>query len=158
MNYPESSHPNPRTRHLANSVTFSRPRRFRSSHARHARSKLECCQRGSICTAAEQVWSLGAVGPTPSRSERIEHEIFSESSKIPGQSLHLQLSSFFFLCSVIFGVFFSVWFWRQGAAWCSGIAMISPQQTPRVSAEPRKKPSYFPLYWLVYRDPYDSLL
>ena len=24
--------------------------------------------------------------------------------------------------------------------------------------EPRKKPSYFPLYWMVNRDPYNSLL
>ena len=24
--------------------------------------------------------------------------------------------------------------------------------------EPRKKPSYFPLYWLVNRDPYNGLL
>ena len=26
------------------------------------------------------------------------------------------------------------------------------------SPEPRKKPSYFPLYWLVNRDPYNGLL
>ena len=26
------------------------------------------------------------------------------------------------------------------------------------SHEPRKKPSYFPLYWLVNRDPYNGLL
>ena len=24
--------------------------------------------------------------------------------------------------------------------------------------EPRKKPYYFPLYWLVYKDPYNGLL
>ena len=28
----------------------------------------------------------------------------------------------------------------------------------RLSSELRKKPSYFPLYWLVYRDPYIGLL
>ena len=27
-----------------------------------------------------------------------------------------------------------------------------------ISFEPRKKPSYFPLYWLVNRDPYNGLL
>ena len=27
----------------------------------------------------------------------------------------------------------------------------------QVSVEPRKKPSYFPLYWLVNRDPYNGL-
>ena len=27
-----------------------------------------------------------------------------------------------------------------------------------VTPEPRKKPSYFPLYWLVNRDPYSGLL
>ena len=26
------------------------------------------------------------------------------------------------------------------------------------TSEPRKKPSYFPLYWLVNRDPYNGLL
>ena len=29
---------------------------------------------------------------------------------------------------------------------------------PHPSTEPRKKPSYFPLYWLVNRDPYNGLL
>ena len=28
----------------------------------------------------------------------------------------------------------------------------------RSSFEPRKKPSYFPLYWMVIRDPYNGLL
>ena len=27
-----------------------------------------------------------------------------------------------------------------------------------ISTEPRKKPSYFPLYWLVNRDPHNGLL
>ena len=41
---------------------------------------------------------------------------------------------------------------------------ISPQklnikhQTSLKSPEPRKKPSYFPLYWLVNKDPLNGLL
>ena len=27
-----------------------------------------------------------------------------------------------------------------------------------IQGEPRKKPSYFPLYWMVNRDPYNGLL
>ena len=27
-----------------------------------------------------------------------------------------------------------------------------------IAIEPRKKPSYFPLYWMVNRDPYNGLL
>ena len=28
----------------------------------------------------------------------------------------------------------------------------------KTTYEPRKKPSYFPLYWMVNRDPYNGLL
>ena len=40
------------------------------------------------------------------------------------------------------------------------IAMLVYQRVsqPTFSIEPRKKPSYFPLYWLVNRDPYNGLL
>ena len=33
-----------------------------------------------------------------------------------------------------------------------------PEQYWIMSCEPRKKPSYFPLYWLVNRDPYNGVL
>ena len=35
---------------------------------------------------------------------------------------------------------------------------ILPSQLSTTTIEPRKKPSYFPLYWLVNRDPYNDLL
>ena len=36
------------------------------------------------------------------------------------------------------------------------LGLLNPQQTAGYvfTSEPRKKPSYFPLYWLVNRDPY----
>ena len=38
--------------------------------------------------------------------------------------------------------------------WFCGLSDLDP----KFPYEPRKKPSYFPLYWLVNRDPYNGLL
>ena len=35
---------------------------------------------------------------------------------------------------------------------------VKSQTTPIETNEPRKKPSYFPFYWMVNRDPYNGLL
>ena len=39
---------------------------------------------------------------------------------------------------------------------CKFMIVTNPIITTQI--EPRKKPSYFPLYWMVNRDPYDGLL
>ena len=35
---------------------------------------------------------------------------------------------------------------------------LKPTPRTHISIEQRKKPSYFPLYWMVNRDPYNGLL
>ena len=40
----------------------------------------------------------------------------------------------------------------------SGALSLTRLTSPLSIIEPRKKPSYFPLYWMVNRDPYNGLL
>ena len=43
----------------------------------------------------------------------------------------------------------------QDAGW---VCVVQTETGLKMSPEPRKKPSYFPLYWMVNRDPYNGLL
>ena len=42
--------------------------------------------------------------------------------------------------------------------WLITMVIVSPPKDRVGLVEPRKKPSYFPLYWLVKRDPYNGSL